>query len=270
VGPLPKGTSGRYTPVLNTIVVNAAAMDEDPRAIAAVIVHELTHAGQVKILGEGGERDCVHMEVDAFRVQSLARSAFWEDDPPAGTGLERELSWIAHIVATDGEPGLYKLVVDTPGYQQECELLVPDGAGPRTAQPGAVRWPTVLLVPPTATRVPSTPTPAASRPTSDLAARCYTLAFAIGSQASVVPSASPATGPIGSPNKSIDTLTAVNAQCRDIADKYGGPGVDCYEPAARDFWRTGAVLMADRSQTGEVANSALVGRVATCLRDLPR
>ena len=52
VGPLPPGVNARYTPVGDTIVVSAASLNEDPRTIATVLVHELTHVGQVRILGE--------------------------------------------------------------------------------------------------------------------------------------------------------------------------------------------------------------------------
>jgi hypothetical protein len=275
VGPLAAGVNARYTPVGDTIVVSPRLLDEDPRTIAAVLVHELTHVGQVRILGEWGGRDCVHMEVEAFRTQSVVWAAFWDDHPPRGTRLERELTMIGQVVAENGEPGLYKLVVDTPDYQKNCDVWVPGSSGssgPARAQPATIGWPVSggppSGPPPTATPIPipaALPTPG-SRLTSRLAARCYTLASDIKGDAAAAASASPTTGT--SASRIVDTLNVVNTQCRDIADKYGDSGVDCYEPAARDFWRNGATLLADRSESGEVANTVFIGRVATCLKTL--
>jgi hypothetical protein len=233
--------------------------------VATVLVHELTHAAQVRILGENGSRNCVHMEVEAFRNQSDVWSALWEADPPGRTRLERELTSILRTIATEGEPGLYKLVVDTTDYQRECELLMPDPSG----QLATGRRPSAVIgAPPAATPAPPPPQPApapAPAPppsgagmTADLAGRCSSLATTLGNEAA----------PRGG-RSAADTSATVNAQCRDIAGKYGKGGVDCYEPAARDFWRNGAsVTLGERTQSAEVANAAFLGRVAQCLKGL--
>jgi hypothetical protein len=218
------------------------------------------------------------MEVEAFRTQTVVWSALWDDDPPGRTRLERELTMVAGIVATDGEPGLYKLIVDTPDYQKTCEIWVPDPAGQTRARPATIGWP-AAGAPTIVTPIPPTPpTPLAaltpvSRLTSQLAARCYTIAVSIRGEGSIT-TGSPSTSSVASASgfsngsKGPETLNAVNTQCLDIADKYGDPGVDCYEPAARDFWRTGTTLLTERSESAEVANTAFVGRVASCLKGL--
>jgi hypothetical protein len=125
VGPLPAGTAGRYAGRDNTITVNQDLIGEDPRAIAAVLAHELTHAAQV-YRGEGGRRDCVRMEVDAYGAEAVAWSSFRQRGyGPSRTGLERDLDALVRIMASEGEPGLYKLVVSRPDYQAQCDLWVP-------------------------------------------------------------------------------------------------------------------------------------------------
>jgi len=268
VGPLPSGANAQYAPGTNTIMVSAAAVtEEDPRAVASLLAHEITHVGQVQILGEGGNRDCVHMEVEAFQAQSAVWASLWDGDPPSRTAMERELTEIAAILTADGEPGLYKVVVDTPSYQQECHLFVPDSPGPGRSRPGAIPWPALAFAQPAPTLIPTptpvrpTPTPVGSRLTSQLASRCYSLAASFGRDAASTRASS------FSRNVSsgfYDPVSTANTQCLDIADKYGAPGIDCYEPAARDYWRSSL----DPASDPDAANRLLVGRVASCLRTL--
>jgi len=125
VGGLPRGTYGATRAATNTITIAQASLGEDVRAVASVMAHELTHASQI-YQGQGGTRDCVRMEVQAFGFEAIVWSSFWIGGlGPSRTPLERQLNTILAIVLLEGEPGLYKFVVDSPGYQQECALWVP-------------------------------------------------------------------------------------------------------------------------------------------------
>jgi hypothetical protein len=39
--------------------------------------------------------------------------------------LEQSHNRVLQVLVTEGEPGLYKLVVDTQGYREQCALWVP-------------------------------------------------------------------------------------------------------------------------------------------------
>lgn len=147
---------GYYSGRENAIVLNEAVLGEDARAIAAVLMHEVTHARQVRLFGEGDGRglDCIPMEVEAYMVQSFVWGALWNNQPPRRTSLERNLTadWLVAVQA--GEPGMYRRVVDSPNYQAECELWVPQARPAPATSPA----PAVPAVPP-ATSSPSTSAP---------------------------------------------------------------------------------------------------------------
>ncbi|MDP8922829.1 MAG: hypothetical protein M3O34_08130, partial [Chloroflexota bacterium] len=123
VGELPDAWAA-YRVRDNTVTVNRAALGEDPRALAAVLGHEITHARQVAG-GHGSKLDCVGMEVNAHAVEAIVWGTFWGGRGPARTRLEQELNAVLGIFAAEGEPGLYKLVVDSQGYQGQCQLWTP-------------------------------------------------------------------------------------------------------------------------------------------------
>ena len=86
-GPLPEKEYARYTsrgvvePLRRTIIVNAALQQSDPKAIAALIVHEGTHlkddlAGADKRTVES----CFQFEVRAFAQQAQAWQTFYGPD----------------------------------------------------------------------------------------------------------------------------------------------------------------------------------------------
>lgn len=119
------GAWGGYHRRSNVIVVNERALGEDARAVAAVLSHELAHASQVAA-GYGGALDCVGMEAQGHLVGATVWGTFWTAPyGPARTALERQLSRDLHVLRTQGEPGLYRLVVNEQSYQQQCALWVP-------------------------------------------------------------------------------------------------------------------------------------------------
>jgi hypothetical protein len=121
---LPAGSIGTYSATEARVAVNRALLDEDPRALAVALAHELAHVAQL-LDSQVAERDCVRLEVKAFMIQSAIWDFFWPGGPPSRTPLETHLTSIYKVFNESGEPGLYSLVVSTPGYQHECMLWSP-------------------------------------------------------------------------------------------------------------------------------------------------
>ena len=117
-------TRATYRGGTNTIIFNQSYLNEDSRAIAAVLYHELTHAYQV-YQGAGSQWDCVGMAVEAYGSQANAWLRAWDSRPPSRTALEEDLTLVAVIAGRRGEPGLYELVAGESSYQQLCELWLP-------------------------------------------------------------------------------------------------------------------------------------------------
>jgi hypothetical protein len=117
-----EGGWGVYSGATNTITIAPAAANDIPAAAAAVLIHELRHAVQQV----EGERNCVAREVDSLSWEITV----WDELTGGGvpnptTDLQLQENALLDVVRTQGEPGLYKLVVDHPGYQAECQLFVP-------------------------------------------------------------------------------------------------------------------------------------------------
>jgi len=58
------------------ILLDDALADEDPRALAAVLAHELRHAFEAAF-SSARPQSCVDREVDAFEVSAQVWLAFW-------------------------------------------------------------------------------------------------------------------------------------------------------------------------------------------------
>lgn len=119
---LPPGVNGRFIGAQNIILVSVDLLNEDPRAIATVIAHELTHANQASRVNPP---DCVAAEVEAYKAQSWFWIVLTRPQRLQRTPLERDLTLVTDIGATQGDPGLYTMVVNQPGYQDNCNLWVP-------------------------------------------------------------------------------------------------------------------------------------------------
>lgn len=122
VGSLESSMVSVYSPSRNTITVDRSFLNEDPRALAAVLAHELVHAAQ-EAGGGLSRRTCVADEVEALLSQVLVWRLLWPSQPPSRTRLERQLTQVWRLYLLGGEPELYKLVVDEPGYQDQCRLI---------------------------------------------------------------------------------------------------------------------------------------------------
>ena len=227
VGDLPPGVNGAYAPAGNTVTVGRAVASEDPRAVAAVLAHEIMHAVQTAA-GEGGNRDCVRMEVKAYLMQSVVWLSFWNGLGPGRTPLERSLNDVADVLVSQGEPGLYAAVAGFPGYQDECSLWVPPGAQPSPA---------------------ATPAPRAiSGP--ELDAQCARLATDMTAYFAAIGGRTP--GPL---------YAGYIKACQDLAAKRGQQGVNCF---AAGNWAALSELAARRDP--KAVAQRLDAAMAACAR----
>lgn len=124
VEPLPAGLEAGWDGPRRRIVVAERIVGEDPRALAAVLAHEITHAVQDDRRRRGMDllgADCVGREVEAFQAQASVWRSFWSDgDLPSGTDLERLLTEAAEIDRSDPWYGLRGWLESRAGYGERC------------------------------------------------------------------------------------------------------------------------------------------------------
>jgi hypothetical protein len=122
LGPIATGRFAEYRRPDASIVVGEQLAEEDPRALAAVLAHELWHALQAQV-GLDRARDCFANEVEAFQAQAHVWSLFWPPgELPARTRLQVVLTEIATVTAGDGEAGLDAYIDREPGYRRVCAV----------------------------------------------------------------------------------------------------------------------------------------------------
>lgn len=186
------------------ITLNSSVLNEDPKVVATILSHELWHVSQI-LIQKSTSADCVRLEFEAFKISSAVWIVFFPDgELPVGTALERELTGIANIGMTQGDPRIYKMVVDNRGYQEQCQLYVPNSTS--------------------ATAAPISP-PVSSPPqtvNTNLAPRCYQISidFLRRLRRETTLQSNDVEG-------SVDYLSNL---CREnYADSFGASGVDCFE-----------------------------------------
>jgi hypothetical protein len=102
--------------VESTITMNKDVMNESPRVLAAILAHEIVHAGQPVTRSNGAFLDCVEAEVEAYAVQAQVWAAFWgEEHRPGQTQWERSMSHVEETWRDGGEKGLRSLVREETG-----------------------------------------------------------------------------------------------------------------------------------------------------------
>jgi hypothetical protein len=102
--------------VETSITINKDVMNESPRVLAAILAHEIVHAGQPVTRANGAFLDCVEAEVEAYAVQAQVWSAFWGDGHrPGETKWERSMSYVEEAWKAGGEKGLRSLVREETG-----------------------------------------------------------------------------------------------------------------------------------------------------------
>jgi hypothetical protein len=104
--------------VESTITINKDVMNESPRVLAAILAHEIVHAGQPITRANGAFLDCVEAEVEAYAVQAQVWSAFWgEEHRPGQTKWERSMTHVEETWRDSGEKGLRSLVREETGQE---------------------------------------------------------------------------------------------------------------------------------------------------------
>src|SRR6266540_1426633 len=72
VARLPPGAVGAFAPRFYSIQLSLAIMDAPPESIAAVLIHEMTHANQMIEQGVSGEDlGCYDLEIQAFEASAV-------------------------------------------------------------------------------------------------------------------------------------------------------------------------------------------------------
>ena len=121
---MPANAGGYFVARDNAITLNASILDEDNRTVASTLSHELQHVAQ-SISERGQGLGCVEREVDAFKAGIVTWVLLWDPLAPGRTSRERFGNAMAQRYVSEGDPWLYKYVVDTDGYQDQCKLWVP-------------------------------------------------------------------------------------------------------------------------------------------------
>jgi hypothetical protein len=97
----------------SSITMNADVMNESPRALAAMLAHEIVHADQAarQTSSKKQPTDCLQDEVEAYAVQAAVWAAFWgEGGRPDETTWERTDNEIVAVWRDSGEEGLRALI----------------------------------------------------------------------------------------------------------------------------------------------------------------
>jgi hypothetical protein len=118
-GPVPLGGYGQYQPPRRRVVVSAAIVNEDSRALAAVLAHELVHVQQ-GLQGLLRRRDCALLEAWALAFQSDVWWTLTGGDMPSGTILEGDLTRIAGVARRGGVIGLHEALAAEPALGAYC------------------------------------------------------------------------------------------------------------------------------------------------------
>ncbi len=121
VGELPRNVLGSFRSHDYLITISPRVEREGDRVVATVLAHEITHARQAHDRpGVFSKEECVRREVEAFTAQVKLWDTF--DRGPGHTDLERYFSQLLAFYNREGSSGLRRIVEQSDGYQQECQL----------------------------------------------------------------------------------------------------------------------------------------------------
>ncbi len=111
-----------YSPRDRLIVVNWSSLPgEEPRALAAVLAHEITHVAQVADGRFGpGESGCLAREAEAVTVEATVWEAFWGGYGPNRTRLSTMLNQRLRIFREGGANGVASYVNNAAGWRVQC------------------------------------------------------------------------------------------------------------------------------------------------------
>lgn len=208
VRPLPTGVLGGYSRRDKTITLSEGMLSEDPRAVAAVLAHELIHAQQ-DWEGRISDDTCVLVEVEAHASGAIVWAEFWPDERyPTRTPVERTLTEVTRRWVVESEPGMYRLVVENPAYQDQCKIQAP------------VAPPPGLAPPPRPSGSAPAPKPSRSANLQQLQARCLRSTNSLMSAMERSGWASKDAAPVRDAFKNL---------CERAAERDGSVGVECAE-----------------------------------------
>jgi hypothetical protein len=156
VAPLDADTVGEFTPADQRIRINQAVIDEDPRAVAAVLAHETYHAamGSTFPNTREGSANCLGEEIIAHRWEAST----FDRIPARGTPTPLSASE-EQLVSLWRQQQLQAVVLLDPGYQVEClggQPLPSPLPSTASASPAAAPTPTLAA--------PMLPNPIALQP----------------------------------------------------------------------------------------------------------
>lgn len=115
------GDRGNYNGLTNVITVDPETLENDPRAVAAVLAHEITHATQTA----RGQKCSLPRELEAHKVGINVWESFWSNEtPPEDTDLERQLGRSLVKLREGGDPGLLLHLLEIGYTEKRC----PNGA----------------------------------------------------------------------------------------------------------------------------------------------
>ena len=125
-----RGWAGYYRSH-RVVGVDPSLLAEDPRAVATILAHELTHAAQHTAARRGaGPTDCFEAEADAFERQAAVWLLSWpEGELPERTEIEGELTLVARTYRDEGRDGIQRLVGAAAPYRERCASWVPPSGG---------------------------------------------------------------------------------------------------------------------------------------------
>jgi hypothetical protein len=118
---LPPGQSALHNAATRMITVAPSALSEDPRILATILAHELRHSLDLEAVdrGELGP-DCMLLEARAFEAQVIVARAFWPDEVPAGTSVEREVAGWVGTYENGGLAAMLDRLDRAAVYQAAC------------------------------------------------------------------------------------------------------------------------------------------------------
>jgi hypothetical protein len=113
------GAWGLFNRDTNVITIDPKTLENDPRAVAAVLAHELTHTTQV---ARDMFKCTIPSELEAHKVGVNVWESFWSNEiPPSRTKLEQQLGvWLVWF-REGGDPGMVEHLLKDAGYKDNCQ-----------------------------------------------------------------------------------------------------------------------------------------------------
>lgn len=130
---LPLSHGGGWEPAGRRIGIAEHLLGEDPRLLAAMLVHEITHAEQEREWRERPELfglGCLEREVGAHQAEARVWWLAWPDGSmPRRTLAEWHLTYLAELELAEPGAAIERWVRSQAGYRRACGLPVQSVVG---------------------------------------------------------------------------------------------------------------------------------------------